>query len=134
MSVGPAVGDTDVASFLFKGETRGAPYQSTLACYVPAISFMNLAELNYWALRRRWGPATVARLEAFLTQFAVIPPDHDLCQLWAEVTNACRKVGRPIQAADAWVAATALHLGAPLLTHNRSDFVAVPRLSVISAP
>ena len=28
---------------------------------------------------------------------------------------------------------TALHFGAPLLTHNRADFAAVPGLTVISA-
>jgi predicted nucleic acid-binding protein len=41
-------------------------------------------------------------------------------------------VGVSIGNADAWIAATALDLEAPLLTHNRKDFAAVPGLTVIS--
>lgn len=43
-----------------------------------------------------------------------------------------RRNGRPIAAADAWVAATALHLGVPLITHNRNHFIGVDGLNVIS--
>jgi len=40
--------------------------------------------------------------------------------------------GRRIECADAWIAATALLYGAPLLTHNRSHSLGVPGLSLIS--
>jgi predicted nucleic acid-binding protein len=90
------------------------------------MSFMTLAELDYWARAARWGPARVARLDLFLTQFTLVPPDRDLSWRWAEVTLACRRAGRPIQTGDAWIAATALQLDAPLLTNNRSDFAAAP--------
>jgi predicted nucleic acid-binding protein len=46
--------------------------------------------------------------------------------------ESARHNGRPISAADAWIAATALHLGAPLVTHNRSHFIGVDGLNVIS--
>ena len=35
-------------------------------------------------------------------------------------------------AADAWIAATALHLGVPLISHNKNHFVGVNHLTVIS--
>jgi predicted nucleic acid-binding protein len=131
--VSAVVVDTDVVSFLFKRDTRAAAYQPHLAFNTPYVSFMTLAELDYWALSGRWGPARVARLERFVTpRFAVVPHDRAICRLWAEVTNICRRAGHPIKVADAWVAATALHLGVPLLTHNRSDYAAVPGLTVIS--
>ena len=34
--------------------------------------------------------------------------------------------------ADAWIAATALHLGVPLITHNKNDYLGVDGLTIIS--
>jgi hypothetical protein len=43
--------DTDVASFIFKGDTRGALYDPHIDedDTLPAISFMTRAELEQWA-------------------------------------------------------------------------------------
>jgi predicted nucleic acid-binding protein len=44
----------------------------------------------------------------------VIEPSSDILSLrWAEAMDSARRNGRPIAAADAWIAATALHLGVP---------------------
>jgi predicted nucleic acid-binding protein len=48
------------------------------------------------------------------------------------VTVAARARGRRIDCADAWIAATALRAGAPLITHNRGDYLGVPDLTLIS--
>jgi tRNA(fMet)-specific endonuclease VapC len=60
------------------------------------------------------------------------PSSPDLCRKWAEVMVAAQAVGRRIECADAWIAATALIYDAPLVTHNRSDYLGVPGLSIIS--
>jgi len=39
---------------------------------------------------------------------------------------------RRIECADAWIAATAILYDAPLVTHNREDYLGVPGLSVVS--
>jgi len=41
--------DTDVASFIFKRDTRAAAYSEHLEGKIPAISFMTIAELFQWA-------------------------------------------------------------------------------------
>jgi predicted nucleic acid-binding protein len=46
--------------------------------------------------------------------------------------DSARRNGRPIATADAWVAATALHLGVALITHNKNHFIGVDGLTVIS--
>ena len=59
--------------------------------------------------------------------------DDALCRLWGEVWMRARRKGRPIEVADGWIAATALALDVPLLTHNPGDFAGVDGLTVLSA-
>jgi tRNA(fMet)-specific endonuclease VapC len=129
----PLVVDTDVISYLFRGDTRAEPFRLMLSGRVLVISFMTVAELERWALGRNWGPGRVASLERFLERFALVPFDRPLCRRWAEAMDGARRQGRPIQTADAWIAATALHLGLPLVTHNPSDYAGVPGLNVLPA-
>jgi predicted nucleic acid-binding protein len=93
---------------------------------------MTLAELHRWALERNWGQQRRSALEAHVARFTLFPYDPDLCRWWAAVTVEARRRGRPIQAADAWIAATALLYGIPLVTHNPSDYAGVPGLTLIS--
>lgn len=63
---------------------------------VSNISFMTVAELDRWSLEARWGGVGGG-------------------------DGRRQSGGRRIECADAWVAATAMLSGAPLLTHNRRD-------------
>jgi len=47
--------DTDVISYIFKGDTRSASYYPHLSDKLALISFMTRAELRQWALLRNWG-------------------------------------------------------------------------------
>jgi len=67
-----------------------------------------------------------------LEPFVVLPYDRALCTKWVEVTVAAQASGRRIDCADAWVAATALLSGVPLITHARNDYLGVPGLTLIS--
>ncbi len=67
-----------------------------------------------------------------LKWFTVVPSSPDLCRTWAEVMVAAQAAGRRIDCADAWIAATALLYGVPLVTHNRIDYLGVPGLTLIS--
>jgi predicted nucleic acid-binding protein len=124
--------DTDVVSFLFKSHPIAYQYLPDLADRTPLISFMTLAELDRWVLAARWGEARRKKLREYLEPFAILPYDRALCTKWAEITIAAQSRGRRIDCADAWIAATALLCGAPLITHNRSDYLGVPDLKLIS--
>jgi predicted nucleic acid-binding protein len=125
--------DTDVVSFRFKKDTRARLYKRHLIGQDPLIAFMTLAELHAWARERRWGAARQGELARHLGQYEVYYVDDALCRLWAEVWTRARRKGRPIEVADGWIAATALALDVPLLTHNPTDFAAVDGLTVLSA-
>lgn len=125
--------DTDVASYIFKEDTRGDLYEPHLAGAVASISFMTLAELEQWAVLRKWGTRKHAELMRFIkARFIVIDSNAALCRQWAEVRGDVARAGHHIETADAWVAATARLYAAPLVTHNAADFAHVPGLSIIT--
>jgi predicted nucleic acid-binding protein len=94
---------------------------------------MKLAELERWPLERNWGQRRKLELAQHLTRYVVLPVSRELCGKWAEVSFAARRKGRPIQTADAWIAASALHFQVPLITNNRGDYSAVDGLVLLSA-
>lgn len=124
--------DTDVVSYIFKGDTRAGLYTPHLAGKLSVLSFMTIAELDRWALQNSWGEAKKQRLEAFLRKYVIAHSDRALCRKWAEAVCAARKNGRPIRTADAWIAAIALMHGIPLVTNNRSNYVGIDKLTLIS--
>ncbi|MEP7339051.1 MAG: PIN domain-containing protein [Acidobacteriota bacterium] len=125
--------DSNVISYIYKQDTRAALYEPHLVNALAFISFMTLAELERWAIAQNWGTRKHAGLLRLVQKrFAVIESNPALCRQWAQVTEAVKKTGRVIQPSDAWIAATALLYNAPLVTHNKADFVFVPRLSIIS--
>jgi tRNA(fMet)-specific endonuclease VapC len=124
--------DTDVTSFMFKKDTRARKYRRHLHGQIGIVSFMTLAELDHWALRRRWGQKRRDELSRFLAAFEIHYPDRALCALWAEITDTTQRLGRPVKVADAWIAAAALQLGVSLVTNNPADFAGVPGLKVLT--
>ena len=127
-----AIVDTDVVSFLFKRDTRAPLYQPHLLGKTLYVSFMTVAELERWALASNWGPARLARLDRYLQRFNVVLVDRPLCRRWAEVMDAARRAGQPLGVADTWIAATALALGCPVVTHNAADFQGIAGLTIIT--
>lgn len=124
--------DTNIVSFQLKRDTRARLYRRHLLGNDLILSFMSLAELDYWASRYNWGEGRRDSMERHLQGYEVFYADRDLCRLWAEVTDRSRRRGRTIADADAWIASTALALGASLVTHNAEDFAGVVGLKVLS--
>ena len=124
--------DTDVVSFLYKQDTRAELYRPHLTDPPFIIAFMTLAELRSWMRHRNWGTARRRRVERYLQRYLLVYATDALCERWAEATDSARRHGRPIGAADAWIAATALLQNVPLVTHNRAHDVGVEGLIVIA--
>jgi predicted nucleic acid-binding protein len=123
--------DTDVVSYLYKHDTRAELYRPHLNDPPFIISFMSLAELRRWALERNWSERRRRELEDYLARYLVIHSEDQICARWAEATKSARLNGLPIAASDAWIAATALFLDVPLVTHNGRHYSGVAGLQVI---
>ena len=124
--------DTDVWSYLYKGRDEAKLYQPHLLGNILVISFQTQAELLRWTIAAGWGKRRREDLESRLQGYYVAHSSDAMSLRWAEAMDSARHNGRPISAADAWIAATAMHLGVPLITHNKNHFVGVDGLKVIS--
>ena len=84
------------------------------------LAAVTVSELRYGALVAGWSEARRQRLEESIQATTVVPVSDALLTVAAELRFACRQVGHPLQdrihANDLWVAASAIHIGAPLLS------------------
>ncbi len=92
---------------------------------------MTRAELLLWPKSNSWGSSRVVALTAQIAEFVTLLPDEETCELWSRVRDDARRKGRPIDVADAWIAATALQFALPLLTRNARDFEFIDDLELI---
>ncbi len=84
------------------------------------LAAVTVAELRYGALVAGWGDTRRRHLEEAIQATTVVPVSDSLISTVAELRHACRRAGHPlherIHANDLWIAASAVHVGARLLT------------------
>ena len=124
--------DTDVASYIFNWHSQAQGYLNALRGSELILSFMSIAELRMGAISAGWGDRRRALLEQFTRSFATVYADDNLCSLWARIRADARAAGRALSPQDAWIAATALALDAPLATNNRRDYELVRNLRLVA--
>ncbi len=111
-------------------------YQPLLAGRRFLISFQTLAELLYGLRRRDWGARRIQRAQAHIARAEVVWPGPALLEAYVELRVECERAGHALAQrehdADRWIAATALHLGVPLVSHDRV-FARVPGLQFETA-
>ena len=95
------------------------------------ISFMTRSELLLWPAANNWGELRRTALEQHMALHLTVYPDERTCAIWAEVVDQCRRIGRRIQTADAWIASASLHWGCPLVTTGFRDYAAIDNLNVV---
>lgn len=135
MAVSFVVVDTDVFIWMSRGRERAASYRRLLHGSSAVLSFATVAELWRGAYERAYDERSRERLRADIRAAVVVAPTDDLTQAWAELTVDAKRrghaLGQPAQKHDAWIAATALLYGVPLLTEDR-DFAGYPGLELLA--
>lgn len=120
--------DTCILSYIYKKDTRAKAYLRLLSGLEPLLSFMTVAELYRWPLESNWGEARTTSLKLFVSSYAMLPFNKDVCWIWAQIKEI---KGRPMKDPDAWIAATAIAYQHPLVTHNVRDFEHINALKLI---
>jgi tRNA(fMet)-specific endonuclease VapC len=97
-------------------------YLPFLAGRPALISFISAAELRYGARRAGWGGPRLRRLDDRIASAEIVWPGPDLAAAYVDLRVACaaqgHALGERIHEADRWIAATAVWLGVPLVTHD----------------
>ena len=132
-SPAPVVLDTSVVSIIFNQDSRAPFYESELKDVRSVVSFQTLEEVLFGAYRAAWGRRRWDELKRHLAQYEVIWPGEGLVDICAQLRNERRSVGKELNLADAWIAATARMLGCPLASDDR-DFDDIQGLHVIRRP
>jgi predicted nucleic acid-binding protein len=87
------------------------------------LAAVTVSELRYGALVAGWGEPRRRHLETAIQATTVVPVSDGLLTTAAELRHACRSTGHPLHdrshANDLWIAASAIHIDAPLLTLDR---------------
>jgi tRNA(fMet)-specific endonuclease VapC len=92
-----------------------------------AIPVIVLGEFRYGIAQSRHRPSYEDWLDSHLRQFDVLPVTEETAVAYAALRVGLKRVGRPIPAHDAWIAALALQHRMPVLSRDE-HFDAVPDL------
>ena len=85
------------------------------------------AELAYGVTKSR-SARNRSALEMFLAPLEVLPFDEAAVWAYGDLRASLEREGQPIGALDTMIAAHALSVDAPLVTHNTREFARVPGL------
>ncbi len=134
----PAAGvvvDTMVISWLLdnRPEDFAGQYRRPIGAAPMLLAFQTLMELRYGALRAGWRELRRRRLERRVAQLAVAQPDDKTISVCADLRLRCQQAGHALtdkaHDGDRWIAATAIRLGLPRVSHDRV-FVGAPGLEL----
>jgi tRNA(fMet)-specific endonuclease VapC len=120
--------DTDVFSYSLKGDTRAEVYKKHLQGKLVALSFVTVGELQFWAIKRKWGARRLAELSTRLRSTVIVPYDLAICETYGNLRAKLEALGKKVADNDLWIAACAIRHSIPLVSNNRTHFEGIPDL------
>ncbi|MFT3906335.1 MAG: type II toxin-antitoxin system VapC family toxin [Steroidobacteraceae bacterium] len=118
--------DTNALSAFVDGDERaGAAIRRHRRAAIPVIV---LGEFRYGIAQSRHRDEYEAWLASHLSDFEILPVTEDTSSAYAELRGTLKRIGRPIPANDAWIAALALQHRLPILSRD-AHFDGVPDLA-----
>ena len=94
------------------------------------VSVVTLAELEYGVGRSSRPSRNRDALDQFISPLEVAPFDRSAAAAYGRLRATLEKKGQSIGSMDLLIAAHALGLGVPVVTHNVREFARVPGLPV----
>ena len=132
MRVPKVIVDTNVLSYLMRGNSLAERYRPHVERQLAAIAFITVGEMYFGAEKAKWGERRRQALETTLRNFIVVPYDHEIARCYGRLVAERQRQSKPIVPNDAWIAACAVRHGVALVTHNAKDFQGVASLQLIT--
>jgi predicted nucleic acid-binding protein len=130
--------DTMVISWLFDDRPNRLAdrYRGLIGQRRVLLAFQTVMELRYGALRAGWGELRRRRLERRVAELTVIQPDDSTITTCAVLRMRCNQIGHALgdklHDGDRWIAAAAMRIDVPLVSHD-GLFDGAPGLELITA-
>jgi tRNA(fMet)-specific endonuclease VapC len=122
--------DTDMVSYLMRDQSHRLRRRlNYFSAGDVAMSAITAAELLY-GVGRRDSSRNRQVLDRFMSLLVVAAFDAGAAAVYGEIRVALERRGTPIGAHDMLIAAHAIALDVPLVTHNAREFRRVPGLRV----
>jgi predicted nucleic acid-binding protein len=125
------IADTNVISYIHAESSLGLAYRDLIDHREVGLTGHTIAELSAGPVISRWGERRLIRYLQFLEGFTHVPCTREMAEICGAIRGMRRRIGEPIDWADAWAAACALWLDVPLVTHDK-DLEGIPDLRVIT--
>lgn len=125
------VADTNVVSYTLRDDPLADRYRPLIDGERIAVSFQTVGEIRLGQLLGHYDTPAIESWARLRRQWRIIDSNAELVEIYAALRADANRAGRRLSSQDAWVAATALWLQVPLVTHDR-DFRNIPELNVVT--
>ena len=123
--------DTNFCIHFIRGKAWARLALSKVQASDVAVSAVTVGELFEGAHRSDRTAQEIKKAEAFLNPIEVIPFGREEAKVWGLVEANLRKQGKPIEAEDSLIAATAIRNDLNLVTGNTKHFDRIDGLKLI---
>jgi predicted nucleic acid-binding protein len=110
---------------------RGQRYRDLLDEYTGCIASLTPEELYFGAAKGSWGPRKWRDLERLIARCFLLPVTLDVARTSGHLRTSRERIGRRLECADAWIAATAMCNDMQLVTHDK-DFYEIEGLKLFT--
>lgn len=124
--------DTNILGYFARNTSAGLQKRmlSALKKQEVAISAITRAETRFGLALLQPDDKRRRTVDLLLNEFPVLPWTGEAADRYGEIAANLQQTGQPIGVMDTQIAAHALVLGLPLVTHNTRHFTRVPGLKL----
>lgn len=122
--------DSDWAIHVLRGSRSVADRLALRAPDGIAISEISVAELYHGVFRSSEPANAEVVLLEFLSDFAIIGLNEEICRLFGEQRARLQTLGTPVGDFDLLIGCTAVHHDLKILTNNRKDFERIEGVTI----
>jgi len=113
---GEYVLDSNIIIDIFRGKQTAINQLVLNKAYVPSIV---LGELYFGANKSEKTEERIRQIKQFEQSVTILSVNDTTAEIYGEIKNKLKQMGKPIPENDIWIAAVAKEVGLPLITRDK---------------